>query len=113
MIRATLRTAKGLVNGRRLFKGSNIFSEWLSDDDGSNQRYVVYSYGHHFPMYVYDSTTGRWYGNRTIYSPSTSRHKTACCPPEVHEWHPTPRMKAIAAYGMLPVVLRRLQGEAA
>jgi|SRR6187399_931186 len=113
MIRATLRTAKGLVNGRRLFKGSNIYSEWLSEADGSNERYVVYSYGSHFPMYVYDSTTGRWYGNSERYSPSTSRHQSSCRPYEVDEWHPTPRMKAIANYGMLPVVLNRLLGEAA
>jgi len=42
--------------------------------------YIVYSYGEHFPMYVYDSGIEQWFGNETKYSPTTSKHQTLARP---------------------------------
>ena len=38
--------------------------------------YVVYSYGTHFPIYVYDHGVELWFGNVDKYSPTTSKHQT-------------------------------------
>lgn len=42
--------------------------------------YVVFSYGTHFPMYLYDYEWERWFGNDDKYSVTTSRHQSQCCP---------------------------------
>ena len=52
-------------------------SVW-SDDVGD--MYVVYSYGTHFPIYMYDHKTEMWFGNSDRYSPTTSRHRSLARP---------------------------------
>lgn len=42
--------------------------------------YVVYSYGEHFPMYVYDRFVQLWFANYDKYSPTTSKHQTMARP---------------------------------
>ena len=43
--------------------------------------YVAYSYGKHFPMYVYDYASRSWFGNNTEqYSPTTTRHQRLARP---------------------------------
>ena len=54
------------------FKGSNTFGEW------NNDCYVVYSYGYHFPMYVFKG--GKWYENSDKYSQTTSKQQTQLRP---------------------------------
>lgn len=38
--------------------------------------FVVYSYGHHFPIAVYDNDSKRWTLQRARYSVTTSRHQS-------------------------------------
>lgn len=64
--RVANHSAREYVKNRKPFKGSNCWGEKAGPD-----RYVVYSYGTHFPMFVYDS--GKWYGNKDRYSRSTNR----------------------------------------
>ena len=64
--------ASSYVRRRIPFKGNNLFGELLA------KGYVIYSYGHHFPLFVYSVKTKRWYGNNNKYSQSTSKHKTQC-----------------------------------
>lgn len=73
-VRVTLRTARESVRRRETFKGSNI---WGCSLRGG--LYVVYSYGLHFPMYVWDRWAG-WIRNTDKYSSSTSRHQSSCDP---------------------------------
>jgi len=54
------------------FTGNNTFARW------ENGAYVVYSYGYHFPMFVYRGT--QWYENSDKYSVSTSKQQTQCRP---------------------------------
>ena len=69
------KDAKQLVVRFIDFKGSNTFGLW------ENQFcYVVYSYGKHFPMYVYDGISRRWFGNYDKYSQTTSKHMSQCRP---------------------------------
>ena len=58
------------------FKNSNnsVFTKDTHD------LYVVYSYGEHFPMYVFDKFVRLWFGNSDKYSPTTSRHQTMTRP---------------------------------
>ena len=60
------------------FQGSNLFGEYDDSDEGSNTPYVVYSYGYHFPMFIYLNNI--WYENSDKYSVSTSKHQSQSHP---------------------------------
>ena len=62
-----------LVQDRVPFRGSNLYAE--PRPDGA---YVVFSYGEHFPLFVYKG--GRWFENSDRYSVSTSKHRTQSHP---------------------------------
>jgi hypothetical protein len=69
------KDASQYVNRCESFNGNNTKGARYNDN-----LYVVYSYGHHFPMYVYDYTTRQWYANSDKYSQTTSKHQTQCRP---------------------------------
>ena len=85
MNRISNRDCAPYVTRREEFKGSNLFGEWdtspehfESEPEGS-MPYVVYSYGYHFPIYVW--TNGLWYEIISDkYSASTSKHITQARP---------------------------------
>lgn len=60
--------------------------------------YVVYSYGVHFPMYLYDYATNTWYGNWEKARRTTSKHQS--------QTHPLCEVKYIA--GRLIEIMARL-----
>lgn len=64
--------ARKQVQSRLAFKGNNTFAENL------NGAYVVFSYGHHWPMFAY--IDGTWYENDGRYSVSTSKHRSQLHP---------------------------------
>jgi len=107
--------ARAAVTAREAFQGSNMFAEWRGTEaepaigKPSTLRYVVYSYGTHFPMYIWEAD--RWYGNSDKYSRSTSKHQSQAHPPvpssEI-EWHDTDAMEQIARYGVAGWVARAL-----
>ena len=68
------------VTDRREFKGSNLFAEWdgVAEWISGEGMYVVYSYGYHFPIYIW--FRGVWYENADKYSMSTSKHQTQARP---------------------------------
>ena len=76
------KDCRTLVQQRNAFTANNIFAEYVTRNaDGQpldTCRYVVYSYGKHFPMYIYEG--GAWYANCDKYSPSTSRHQSQANP---------------------------------
>lgn len=112
MTYTTLRDAGRLVRCRDEFTGNNVYARWHSSDADHlperHRRYVVYSYGTHFPMYIYDADTGSWFGNSDKYSSTTSRHQSACHPPEVHHWFDTGMMQKVAMFGYTPTIMARL-----
>ena len=69
------KDASEYINRCEPFKGSNTFAEKHTDN-----LYVVYSYGYHFPMYVYDYSIREWYENSDKYSSTTSKHQSQCRP---------------------------------
>jgi hypothetical protein len=72
-----------LVEQKVPFQANNIFARVLRTYDipaypgqmGLAVLYVVYSYGLHFPMYVYDYAADKWYENTDKYSSTTSKQQ--------------------------------------
>lgn len=72
MAKVSNNSVKPLVINRVSFKANNIFAEhWKGS-------YAVYSYGHHFPLFVF--LNGVWYENNDKYSVTTTRHKNQTRP---------------------------------
>jgi len=72
--------------------------------------YVVYSYGYHFPMYVYDFETGLWLGNSDKYSRTTSSHQTKARPSQgIYQWFSTEELKIIIDHGYINRVTDKLE----
>jgi len=68
-------SCKEYVDNKKPFEGSNLFGEWFDD-----QFYVVFSYGYHFPIYVYNKLDNKWYKNTNKYSITTSKHQSQAMP---------------------------------
>lgn len=105
MSKITNSEAYNYVIRREKFNTGNktIFGEWRGDN------YIVYSYGYHFPMYVYDGQSQEWYGNSDKYSRTTTTHQTKCRPPNVSQWFNTEDLKRISNYGIAGIVQQRME----
>lgn len=71
-----------------MYKFVNLHAPFYNNNEtafGVHDRhlYVVYSYGYHFPMYVYDSQARQWFGNSEKYSSTTTRHQGGARPTNV------------------------------
>lgn len=110
-IRTANSRCRKLVEQRLEFRGHNLFGEWrtkVREDDGST--YTVYSYGHHFPIYVWDREAERWYGNKCKYSPTTSKHQSQAMPFGVEiTWVDTDDLIAIAKHGVNGWIRARME----
>ena len=78
MERIANQNAREYVQRNEPFQGSNMFGVFDDDDQGSNTPYVVYSYGYHFPMFIF--INGHWYENSDKYSRSTSKQQSQARP---------------------------------
>ena len=76
--------AREYVNKKVDFNGSNTYGR------NEEKKYVVCSYGSHFPIYVFKR--GKWYGNSDKYSVSTSKHQNQLRPHSVDYWRNTLQM---------------------
>lgn len=74
MIKTSNGDCRQYVQKRQEFKGSNLFGQQY---DGV---YVVFSYGHHWPLYAYVEAEDQWYANYSKRSVSTARHATQAHP---------------------------------
>lgn len=70
-----VRTA---VQNHEEFDANNIFSRWEETPTGA--MYVVYSYGLHYPMFIYVPDIDHWFSNSTKYSRTTSKHRSQAHP---------------------------------
>jgi hypothetical protein len=81
MDRVANKDARKYVQERKPFSGSNTEGVWRTswkDENTHTRRYVVTSYGNHFPLFIWDD--GVWYENVDRFSPTTSKHKTQLHP---------------------------------
>ena len=93
------KNARQYVEKLLPFNGSNTWGE-----NKRNGTYVVYSYGFHFPMFVY--AEGVWFENGDKYSVSTSRHVSQCRPSGVGTAkRSTHDLRKIAEYGVCGLTL--------
>ena len=109
-MRVSNNKAREYVNSLDEFQGSNTKGIWQSWDEGAKKLYIVYSYGHHFPMYVYDDQENKWIGNKDKYSKSTTRHQSQLRPSEVDMWLDTDEIKeVIINRGMVGYLINKAQ----
>lgn len=92
------RDASGHVRLRMDFNGSNLYGRTTKD----GERYVVFSYGPHYPMFVYDN--GVWYSNADRYSVSTSKQYGQVNPYNTVPME-TDKMRALVVYGIAGVAV--------
>ena len=79
---ATMDKARELIMEHEEFKNTtkSVFSRRIVNSDHELKLYVVYSYGIHHPMWVYDEETEQWFGNDSSPSTTTSKHATQTKP---------------------------------
>ena len=92
------KNAQEYVDRAEQFKGSNLFGEYEDSDEGSNTPYVVYSYGYHFPMFIFLGNT--WYENSDKYSVTTSKQQTQAHPQRKTIKMTTKEMKELLKYNL-------------
>lgn len=111
--RVANKDARVYVINKRPFKGSNTFGvlvNYINARDRSEiAMYIVYSYGYHWPLFVYDFNVRQWFSNCDKYSASTSKHHTQLSPHEATIPLPAEQMKhLIDCGGYAQMTQRRL-----
>jgi hypothetical protein len=109
------RDAREYVQHKQEFEGSNLYGETLCSQ-GLPAIYVVYSYGTHFPMYIYEYLTESWYGNNDKRSRSTTKHQSQCSPTYDNDaitWLSTNDMKEVVFRRGITGIVRAPEGLAA
>lgn len=97
--------ARAYVQQRKPFRGNNTSGAYIDD------RYVVYSYGAHWPLFAYDD--GRWFANSGMCSRTTSKHRSQLHPLTDCTLLPLQGMCDLVNYGFVGTLTRRLVGEEA
>lgn len=69
-------SCRPFVQEHKPFTGSNLFA--CNQSNTTEQWYVVYSYGEHFPLFIH--ANGCWFENEDGFSQSTSRHRSQTHP---------------------------------
>jgi len=110
MKRVANSNCRGYVQQCKPFQGSNLFANWIRSSKGGD-RYVVYSFGTHFPMFIY--TSGQWYENTDKYSRTTSKHQSQARPTflEPTVKLSTGAMRLLAERGYYKLAKARLTGD--
>ena len=61
-------SARPFVQACKDFQGANLYAVHV------NGQYVVYSYGEHWPLFIYDPRNNTWFENADKYGCTTSKH---------------------------------------
>ena len=72
MDRVANKDCRSYVERKEEFEGSNLYARKIG------KIYVVYSYGEHYPMFLFRK--GWWYENSDGYSRSTGKHHSNARP---------------------------------
>ena len=95
--------ARAYVQRKERFDGANVYARWQVRADSLQSKqtiYVVYSYGNHFPMFVYDADANVWVENSDRFSATTSKQKTQLHPLCDTLKRPLEDVKLVASYGV-------------
>jgi len=111
MKRINGRLSRPYVQRTEPFKNSNgqLYAQWhgLDGIENTDARYVVYSYGEHWPLFVYVPQVG-WFENREKYGPTTSKHRTQTHPHCSTVLLSRERIMVLATLGYSSMVYERL-----
>ena len=90
--RISRRDARAKVQALEAFQTHNgtLFAYW-----GTPDTYVVYSYGEHWPLFVWDKKLGKWLENTDKSSRTTSQHHGYTHPHVTTEQHPVRALVAL------------------
>lgn len=107
-VQTTNANARQYVQRREEFTASNTYARiHAPHKDCLTYRYVVYSYGQHYALFVAewhpDDGKVQWYVNTDNYSITTSKHRTQLHPLEPATPMDTDRMQTLARYGIAGV----------
>jgi hypothetical protein len=83
--RISRRDARAKVQALEAFQtnNGNLFARWETPDT-----YVVYSYGQHWPLFIWDKKLNLWVENGDKRSPTTSQHRGYTHPHAPTQKHP-------------------------
>jgi len=95
--RVTNVLVRKYVQAQERFRGNNLYGEWRGD------RYVVTSYGDHWPLFIWED--GTWYENVDKYSVTTSKHRSQAHPHEETMPMTCEDMLVLMDYGIVGVGL--------
>lgn len=110
------RHARSYVQRTEPFRNSNgqLYAEWIdpSHSEDNNSRYVVYSYGPHWPLFIYVPEINTWFENSERHSMTTSKHRT-----HTHPYCPTvlltlKQMMVLDRLGYSSLIFDRLNANA-
>ena len=75
--RTTGQGARSYVQAQQPFTNSNdqLYGQWETP-----QIYVVYSYGDHWPLFMWNDVLKLWFENEEKYSATTSKHRSSTHP---------------------------------
>lgn len=105
--KATVGSCRQFVERRSAFHTNNkqLFGYWTTSDV-----YAVFSYGQHWPLFVYEPKTSQWFANEDKYGITTSKHYTKAHPLVDVTFLPCAGMKQLVAMGYTKLVEWRLLG---
>jgi hypothetical protein len=93
------------------FEASNLWGAWVPSTmvDSNERQYVVFSYGAHYPMFIYAG--GIWFENEDKSALSTERQRSQCRPTTDTVKLNTATMATLATVGIGELRKRRILGE--
>lgn len=99
------------IRAKQPFNFTNVFADFRESYSSTRvpPRYCVYSYGYHYPLYVYDYEACQWFGNADKSTPTTERHKRKFQPYSVAQWVDTPTLNSIAISGLVNTTAERME----
>lgn len=107
--RVSNKDARPYVQRREVFTNASYTLSASWHEHKKVPHYVVYSYGEHWPLFVW--CNGVWYENTTKYSASTGRHRTLAHPQCETVKLPLDQIQTLAWGGISDLIRNKLHGE--
>ena len=104
MTQPTITECVELARKKTPFRGRHVFGELREGSVTNPPTYVVYSYDHSLPLYVYDYEMCQWFGldvrfHSNAYNKTTISHLRKFKPYSVAGWHASHNLVNISLMG--------------
>jgi hypothetical protein len=91
--------ARSRVQSRTPFTANNLYG--VRAGTSNEPMYIVYSYGEHWPLFIYHEPTDTWFENSDKYSVTTSKHRSQSHPLCETVSRPKPFMRNLVSVGLV------------